>query len=159
MSRWTVADVMTSKVVSVHEDTPFREIVDVLDEHDVSAVPVIDGGRLVVGVVSEADLLPKMELAGDMTGPRLFDGRRLRTAREKAGGEVARDLMTAPAITALRSTPAVTAARRMAEAGVKRLPVTNLAGRLVGIVSRHDLLKVLQHTDDENVPEPTGGSE
>jgi CBS domain-containing protein len=138
---------MTRDVISVAEDTPFRQIVDVLEKYNVSAVPVVDGGRLVVGVVSEADLLPKMELAGDTTGPRLFEGRKVRRAREKAGGEVARELMTKPAVTALDVTPVVVAARRMEDAGVKRLPVVNLAGRLIGIVSRHDLLKVFLRTD------------
>jgi CBS domain-containing protein len=147
MSRWKVADVMTRDVISVADNTPFREIVKVLEEQNVSAVPVVDGGGLVVGVVSEADLLPKMELAGDIAGPRLFEGRKVRRAREKAGGEIARELMTAPAITALDVTPVVVAAKRMEDAGVKRLPVVNLAGRLIGIVSRHDLLKVFLRSD------------
>jgi CBS domain-containing protein len=149
MSRRQVADVMTREVISVAEDTPFRQIVDVLEKYNVSAVPVVDGGGLVVGVVSEADLLPKMELAGDTTGLRLFEGRKVRRAREKAGGEIARELMTAPAVTALEVTPVVVAAKRMEDAGVKRLPVVNLAGRLIGIVSRHDLLKVFLRTDAE----------
>jgi CBS domain-containing protein len=149
MSRRQVADVMTRDVISVAEDTPFRQIVGVLEKYNVSAVPVVDGDGLVVGVVSEADLLPKMELAGDTTGPRLFEGRKVRWAREKAGGEIARELMTAPAITALDLTPVVVAAKRMEDAAVKRLPVVNLAGRLIGIVSRHDLLKVFLRTDAE----------
>lgn len=149
MSRRQVADVMTRDVISVAEDTPFRQIVDVLEKYNVSAVPVVDGGGLVVGVVSEADLLPKMELAGETTGPRLFEGRKVRRAREKAGGEIARELMTAPAVTALDVTPVVVAAKRMEDAAVKRLPVVNLAGRLIGIVSRHDLLKVFLRTDAE----------
>jgi CBS domain-containing protein len=149
MSRRQVADVMTRNVISVAEDTPFRQIVDVLEKYNVSAVPVVDGGGLVIGVVSEADLLPKMELAGDTAGPRLFEGRKVRRAREKAGGEIARELMTAPAIIALDVTPVVVAAKRMEDAGVKRLPVVNLAGRLIGIVSRHDLLKVFLRTDAE----------
>jgi CBS domain-containing protein len=149
MSRWSVADVMTTDVASVYEDTPFREIVDVLEERNVSAVPVVDADKRIVGVVSEADLLVKMELAGDTPGVRLLEGRRMRRAREKAGGEVARDVMTTPAVTALETTPVVTAARRMKDAGVKRLPVVDLVGRVVGIVSRHDLLKVFLRTDAE----------
>jgi CBS domain-containing protein len=147
MSRCKVGDVMTIDVVSVREDAPFREIVDLLETRRVSALPVVNQARMVVGVVSEADLLRKMEFAGVPARPRLFEGRRARVAREKAAGRVARELMSAPAVTIMAHTSVVEAARQMESAGVKRLPVVNLAGRLVGIVSRGDLLDVFQRSD------------
>jgi CBS domain-containing protein len=147
MTRRMVGDVMTTHVVSVREDATFREIVDLLENRGISAVPVVDWANLVVGVVSEADLLPKMEYAGDGIRRRLFEGQRIREAREKAAGDLAQDLMTKPAVTVLPETPVVNAAKLMVAVGVKRLPVVNLAGRLVGIVSRHDLLKVFLRTD------------
>jgi CBS-domain-containing membrane protein len=147
MTKRTVGEVMTTDVVSVREDATFREIVDLLETRGISAVPVVDWANMVVGVVSEADLLPKMEYAGREVRRRLFEGHRVREAREKAAGDLARDLMTRPAMTVLPETTVVHAARLMDSAGVKRLPVVSLAGRLIGIVSRRDLLKVFLRTD------------
>lgn len=149
MKSWLVRDVMTADVATVAEQTPYREIVDVLTARRVSAVPVIDAFRHVVGVVSEADLMSKVEFTGEEHVRRFFQRRRQREARSKAGGEVARDLMTTPAITAMPDTPLATAARRMAESGVKRLPVIDELGRLAGIVTRSDLLRVYQRPDGE----------
>jgi CBS-domain-containing membrane protein len=147
MTKRTVGDVMTTDVVSVREDATFREIVEMLEARGISAVPVVDWANLVVGVVSEADLLPKVEYAGGDVRRRLFEGHRVRDAREKAAGDLAQDLMSKPAMTVMPETSVVHAARLMDSAGVKRLPVVNLAGRLIGIVSRRDLLKVFLRTD------------
>lgn len=147
MTKRTVGEVMTTDVVSVHEDATFREIVDLLETHHISAVPVIDWSNMVIGVVSEADLLPKMEYAGGGVGRRPFEGHRVREAREKAAGDLAEDLMSKPAVTVMPETTVVNAAKLMDSVGVKRLPVVNPAGRLIGIVSRHDLLKVFLRID------------
>src|SRR5690242_2816340 len=82
MMNWTVDDVMTTAVVSVDRAASYRDVVDLLVEHHFSAVPVIDTAGRVVGVVSEADLLRKIEYAG-AEEPRLFDSRR-RGERRKA---------------------------------------------------------------------------
>ncbi|MEV0718008.1 CBS domain-containing protein [Asanoa sp. NPDC050611] len=149
MRTWQVGDVMTTDVATVDEAAPYREIVDVMTARRVSAVPVVDDFRRVLGVISEADLLHKVELIGTPHGPRLFEGRRRHATRVKADASVARDLMTAPAITTMDGTTVVEAAKTMNRAGVKRLPVIDDLGRLVGIVSRGDLLKVhLRHDDD-----------
>jgi CBS-domain-containing membrane protein len=140
---------MTADVATVSEETPFREIVRLIEERRVSGVPVIDRRNMVLGVVSEADLLPKMEYAGRPRRSRLFESRRTRVAREKSSGDVARDLMSAPAVTVMKHTSVAEAARRMDESGVKRLPVVNLAGRLVGVVTRSDLLLVFRQSDAE----------
>jgi CBS-domain-containing membrane protein len=149
MRTWQVGDVMTTDVATVDEATPYRRIVDVLAARHVSAVPVVDDLRRVLGVISEADLLHKVELIGKPHEPRLFEGRRRHAARVKADANEARDLMTAPAVTTTENTTLVEAARKMDREGVKRLPVIDDLGRLVGIVSRGDLLKVhLRHDDD-----------
>jgi CBS-domain-containing membrane protein len=155
MRMWRVEDVMTVDVVSVTEDTPYRVIVDTLTGNNVSAVPVVDEFRNVTGVVSEADLLHKVEMAGDDSEPRIFAGRRRRSARAKAAGGVARDLMSAPAISVRPGTPVGAAAKLMEDERVKRLPVTDSAGQLVGIVSRADLLKVYLRSDDDILREVT----
>jgi CBS domain-containing protein len=148
MTMWTVDDVMTKAVVSVRPATSYREMVDLLIGHRFSAVPVVDEYQHVTGVVSEADLLRKIEYAGDEQ-PRLFEGRRRRGERAKARAGTAADLMSSPPVVVLSETPIAAAARVMDAENVKRLPVVDDFGRLVGIVSRGDLLKVHLRPDDE----------
>ncbi|MEV0895439.1 CBS domain-containing protein [Actinoplanes sp. NPDC049802] len=148
MRTWSVGDVMTQAVVSVKEDASYREVVDVLVSHRFSAVPVVDPSLRVLGVVSEADLLRKIEYNGDEK-PRMFEGRRRRGERSKAHGRTAAELMSAPAVVASADTPLTAAARLMDGEAVKRLPVVDEKGRLIGIVSRGDLLKVHLRPDDE----------
>lgn len=156
--RTKVQDVMTTDVASVHADTPFKDIAEVLIARAVSAVPVVDGDGRVLGVVSEADLLRKEEFREQYyhEGYRPPLRARLRArlgqqggVRTKAAGETAADLMTSPAVTATPDTTTVAAARLMDEHGVKRLPVVDSDGRLRGVVSRHDLLKTFVRPDGE----------
>src|SRR5690606_23872858 len=118
MRTWRVSDVMTVDVVTVREDTPYRDIVDTLHEHRVSAAPVVDAGGQVVGVVSEADLLHKIEHVGEEHERRIFVSRRYKEAQAKAHGVTARDLMSAPAVTIAPDTPLIAAAKRLDEAKV-----------------------------------------
>ena len=147
MRTWQVGDVMTREVATVGAETPYRDIVDVLVRRGISAVPVVDGFRRVLGVVSEADLLHKVERAGNPDERRVFEGRRRRVAREKADALVAKELMTAPAVTTYPESPLPAAARLMDREVVKRLPVLDDLGRLVGIVTRGDLLRVHLRSD------------
>jgi CBS domain-containing protein len=142
-----VRDVMTTGVVTVEPWTPFREIVTRLAEHRISAAPVADAEGNVLGVVTEADLLLKQEHADLEFNLPLAWNRRRRLEREKAAAVVAGELMTTPAVTVPPTATVTEAARRMHTAGVKRLPVVNEAGRLAGIVSRADLLKVFIRSD------------
>lgn len=144
-----VKDVMTPEVVVVAPECGFKHIVDVLADFRVSAVPVVDDDA-VIGVVSEADLLHKVEFAGAPGSTRRFERRARRTAREKAAGETARDLMTAPVITVGPDATLAAAARLMEQHRVKRLPVVEQStGRLVGIVARRDLLRRYLRPDAE----------
>jgi CBS-domain-containing membrane protein len=113
----------------------------------VSAVPVVNDLNYVVGVVSEADLLHKVEFSGAPVAARLFERRRSRTAREKASGDDAYSIMTAPAVTTTPDKKVVDAARVMDARQVKRLPVVDEQGRLIGIVSRRDLLRTFLQPD------------
>jgi CBS domain-containing protein len=109
---------------------------------------VLDEGGRVVGVVSEADLLLKEEFPEGPAGGRLFQGRH-RMERAKAAGDTAVELMTAPAITIGPDATVAEAARMLQRHQIKRLPVVDPAGPLLGIVSRADLLKVFLRGDDE----------
>jgi CBS domain-containing protein len=142
-----VKDLMTTQVVTVGPATPFKEIVARLAEHRVSAVPVVDDARLVLGVVSEADLLLKEEFPEPDQDIPLFWTKRRRLERDKAAGSTARDLMSVVLVSISPDATVAEAARRMHRAQVKRLPVVGEGGRLVGIVSRSDLLKVFNRTD------------
>lgn len=146
-SPYTVSDVMTHTVVAVGREAPFKEMVELFDQWKVSALPVLEGEGRVVGVVSEADLLPKEEFRsvdddwpGDLAGL---------AERAKAGGTTAGDLMSTPAITVHADATLAEAARIMARRHVKRLPVVDGVGLLQGVVSRGDLLKVFLRSDDE----------
>jgi CBS domain-containing protein len=145
-----VSDVMTHTVAAVGRGATFKEIVRMMQEWKVSALPVLEGEGRVVGVVSEADLLPKEEFR-DSDPDRYTQLRRL-SDLAKAGAVTAGELMTAPAVTTRASTTLAQAARTMAHARVKRLPVVDDRGMLVGIVSRADLLKVFLR-DDEDLTE------
>ncbi|WP_405577184.1 CBS domain-containing protein [Streptomyces sp. NBC_01092] len=142
-----VCDVMTRDVAAVGRDAAFKDIVLTMQDRNVSALPVVDGGGRVLGVVSEADLLPKEEFR-DSDPDRYTQLRRL-SDLEKAGSVTAGELMTSPALTVTSDTTLAQAARTMARAKVKRLPVVNASGRLEGIVSRADLLKVFLRGDEE----------
>ena len=141
MRYWRVDDVMTRDVVSVRPETPCRAVADLMIEHRVSGIPVVDYFGHVLGVVSEADLLPKVETARER--PSLFGRRSYRRDRRKAAGRTASEVMTSPAVAVMPSLSVPVAVRRMRLAGVKRLPVEDSLGRLVGIVSRGDLLRGL----------------
>ncbi len=142
--KWTVADVMTRNVVVVGPDTDFKTCVRRMQEHKVSALPVVDQDRKLVGIVSEADLLAKERRRGER--------RRLLSATSEedgqAAGRTAGQVMTSPAICISPDASIPQAARLMYREAVKRLPVVDAGGVVVGIVSRADLLKTYVRSDD-----------
>ncbi|MCX5098272.1 CBS domain-containing protein [Streptomyces sp. NBC_00439] len=145
-TRYTVNDVMTETVVTVTPDTEFKEIADAMERWKVTAVPVVEDKGSVVGVVSEADLLPKEEFHEHPPG--MIDQMRRLGDTAKAGSVRAEELMTSPAITIEPGASLPQAARLMTDRRIKRLPVVDADGRLKGIVSRADLLKIFLRPDD-----------
>ncbi|MET9348973.1 CBS domain-containing protein [Streptomyces termitum] len=127
MRHRSVADLMTPTAVSVQRGTSFKEIARLLDEYGITAVPVVDEENRPVGVVSEADLL------------------RRHTAKD--GPSTAEAMMSSPVRTARPSWTAVEAARMMERHRVKRLPVVDAEGRLIGVLSRSDLLQLFLRRD------------
>ncbi len=143
----TVRDVMTRRVVAVRKDASFKEMAAMLRSSRISAFPVVDEAGRVIGVVSEADMLVKEAVQAQ--GTSLIAALRHIREEDKAAGITAGDLMTAPAVTIGPDAPVQEAARRMYDRRVKRLPVVNQAGKLVGIVSRADVLSVYSRPDAE----------
>ncbi|TMR35819.1 CBS domain-containing protein [Nonomuraea zeae] len=154
--RSTVQDVMTTDVAAVNQTASFHTVAELLISKGVSGMPVLDDDNHVIGIVSEADLLAKEEFKeryyGDDYRPPLRARIRHTAGSEGSGfrkslGETAGDLMTSPAHVTDANAPVVTAARLMDRYGVKRLPVVDPDGRLIGIVSRRDLIKVFLRPD------------
>lgn len=140
---------MTSPVETVGPTATFRAIAGRLLARAISAVPVVDEQGRVLGIVSEADLLPKEDREALEAGHGLMEGPRSRRARARAAAGTAAELMTSPAVTIGPDAPLAEAARLMRRRDVKRLPVVDEEGGLVGIVSRGDLLRVFARGDEE----------
>ncbi len=138
---------MTRPVVKAPRDLPFKELVELLTEHDVTAVPVVDRAGHPVGVVSEADLLHKSAGEADPSG-RLPVPHLEAWERAKARGARAEELMSSPVVCARPEWSVVEAARVMSDRRIKRLPVVDETDALLGIVSRGDLLRVFLRRDD-----------
>jgi len=141
-----VGDVMTHNVVSVRGHAEFKEIVHVMRERRFSAFPVLGTQDEVVGVVSEDDLLVKEAFRGPGAEPGFLVRR---ADRAKSAGLTAAELMTKPAITIEPTATVAEAAHKMHAKHVKRLPVVTDDGKLVGIVSRTDLLGVYDRPDSD----------
>ncbi|MFC8340527.1 CBS domain-containing protein [Streptomyces rubiginosohelvolus] len=144
----TVSDVMSHAPVAVGSHASYRQVVELMAESKVSALPVLAGEGRVVGVVSEADLLHKEAFRG--SGPPA--AAQLDEAF-KSAAVLVEDLMSSPAVTVHADAPLAEAARIMARKHVKRLPVVNSEGMLEGVVSRGDLLKVFLRPDEDLLAE------
>ncbi|MFF1650669.1 CBS domain-containing protein [Streptomyces sp. NPDC058240] len=139
MKHIKVGDLMTDDVVSVVPLTSFKEVAKLLAQHDISGLPVLDDEDRVVGVVSESDLL-SLQAAGHPDAG----------ATAPSGAEfTAAEIMSTPAVTVHAVESAPEAARLMTRSGVERLPVVDDESRLVGIVTRRDLLRLFLRPDAE----------
>jgi CBS domain-containing protein len=144
-----IAEVMVREVVTAALDTPVKDVVELLVTHSISAVPVVNRGGAVLGVVSEADLLCRREHEDqDGSTAPWYAGARTRDHYHRAAGLTAAEVMTAPARTIGPDATLPDAARVLAGAGVRRLFVV-ADGRLVGVVARRDLLRGLLRDDSD----------
>jgi CBS-domain-containing membrane protein len=144
----SVQEVMTRDVVTVSPSTPFKRVVQLLHDHRISAVPVVDADGCMLGIVSEADLVLKEERRPSEAAP-LFGRASRRRLRAKGAGTLATHCMTAPAVTVAPSASLGAVARLLHRRGIRHLPVVDRDGRLVGIVTRRDLLTVFLRRDEE----------
>ncbi|NGN62468.1 CBS domain-containing protein [Streptomyces sp. A7024] len=153
MKHRKIGNVMTSDVVTVQLSTPFKEVARLLQSHGISGLPVVDDDEQVLGVISETDLMLRQAEQPDPYAPprrrlpRITS--RARRAYGKARAQTAEQLMSKPAITVRPGDTVTQAARTMTEHGVERLPVVDEESRLIGIVTRRDLLQVFVRPDEE----------
>lgn len=129
MKRRQVGSVMTGDVVRVRSGTSAQEMVRLLAEYDISGLPVVDGDDKVIGVVSATDLEP--------------EGRRTGSGANPDAGQ----LMSVPARTVRADDSVVRAARLMSTSGIERLPVVDEEARLVGMITRRDVLQIFARPD------------
>jgi len=141
--------VMTRDVLTVAPETPLKEVAGLLTRNHVSGAPVVDEEGAVLGVVSEADILRKVEGFSPEVGGRLaWVLRRLDGELEKICARTAGEAMTTPPLTVRPTQQVSEAARLMADHRINRLPVMS-RGKLVGIISRADVLRAFERSDDE----------
>ncbi len=138
-------DIMTREVVAASPDTPVRDVAKLMIDHHISGVPVIDAGKL-VGIISENDLLRRIELGTEKTRSRwlqLFTSDDTLLAEYvHARGRQARDVMSMDVVTVPPDAPVATIAEIMESRHIKRIPVVE-GGKVVGIVSRANLVQAL----------------
>ncbi|MFD7815488.1 CBS domain-containing protein [Streptomyces sp. NPDC059785] len=149
-----VGSVMKTDVVRAQYGTPFKEVARLLAGHRISGLPVVDEDDKVIGVISETDLMVRQAQIPDPCEPKrrsrlaeLTRGAKKQAAKGKA--RTAGQLMTEPPVTVHADNTIVEAARVMARRRVERLPVLDEEDRLVGIVTRRDLLQVFLRPDSE----------
>ena len=152
-----VAELMTTKIVAVRPDTPVKSIAPLLFAHGISAVPVVNADGVPIGMISEGDLMPRNESERDQRRDwwlrMLSEGEKLSPdflQHIEDDKRVARDIMVTPIITIADTADVVEAAELLSEKRIKRLPVLR-DGRIVGIVSRADLVRTVARP---NKPEP-----
>jgi CBS domain-containing protein len=141
-------DVMTREPITVERDAPAVDVARILERRHISGVPVVDEAGAVVGIVSEADLLVKALAEKDLRHSIDILTSRSWEERRRYEGQIAADLMTPNPVTATDDTPITELARIMLRRDINRIPILR-EGRLVGIVTRNDLLRVFERTDAE----------
>jgi CBS domain-containing protein len=147
MPQWQVRDVMTTEVITVADDASVAEIVAVLTDRQITAVPIVDRFDVILGVVSWTDLRKKIDIDAPEGDPRAGSWQRWAPAQARWPEGTAVEVMSGPALTIGADASLPAAARVMYRRGVGRLLVVDRDGRLRGIVTRSDLLKVHSRLD------------
>jgi CBS domain-containing membrane protein len=139
-----VRDAMTGDVVSVSKYDDISKVVRILAERNISGLPVIDNEYHVVGIISEADVVSMVGEARDHTFKDLVRRALGHHLPERKQGHMVGDIMNSPAVTIAPDVEISEAVRLMDERRIRRLPVVDRDKRLIGILSRADILKTIQ---------------
>lgn len=138
------ADIMSSRVVTIAEGATVNEAAELMLKHRISGLPVVDCSGKLVGIISEGDLLRRVEVGTERTQPwwreLLRSRRRLAAQYVKSHAHTVRDIMTRNVITAAPDTPISEIARLLETQTIKRVPITD-GDELVGIVSRANVIQ------------------
>lgn len=159
-SRATVGQVMTKAVVSVAPEASLAEVVRLLLDQDYfKALPVIDANRRVVGIITDGDLLNRGDVPHRLGVLETLDRESLHLLMDELhhNAKKAADVMTHPPVTVRRETHVRDAAKMMVERGLKRMPVVDAEGRLVGMLGRLDVLKLVASTPPSRQRGSSGG--
>jgi len=141
--RVSVRDAMTRDAIKIREDADINEVANLLSEHRISGLPVVDGENRVIGVITEADVL---SMAGMRKGHAFKDIIRHILGEPlpgKKGNKSLRDVMSSPAITIGPDADIREAALALDEKRIKRLPVVDEQGKLIGVISRADIVRII----------------
>ena len=144
--RVSVRDVMTVNVIKVRADAGISEVTNLLSEHRISGLPVVDEDDRVIGVITEADVL---SMAGMRTGHAFKDIIRHILGEPLPGNRQSRSLrevMSSPAITTGPDADIREVALMLDEKRIKRLPVVDGQGKLIGVISRADIVRTIGAT-------------
>ncbi len=153
-------DVMVRDVITVHPDTDVTEAIKLLSEHDVSALPVVDAHAHLLGIISEADLIHRVEIGTEKHRPWWLEAvtgaSTLAEDFAKSHGKKVEELMTTDVVSASEDTPLSEIAALLERKRIKRVPITR-RGKLVGVVSRSNLIQALASAIGQG--EETGGDD
>lgn len=142
-----VKDLMTEKVITVNEDMTLDKVAEILSENRISGVPVVDQENRVIGLITEADIISQTETVKTNAFKELLRHLLGEPVPRRSGKSLSelkvKDVMTSPPLTASPDMDIREVARILDEKRIKRLPVVDKEGRLIGIISRQDIVRFL----------------
>lgn len=155
-----VSEAMTREVIAVTPDLSLAQAWDRMREKNLKALPVVDPQNVVIGMLTDEDILTRAGLGQRLAVAQRLDADLLSQELQRlaASGLRVADIMTKPPLTTIPTESLAVAAARMASAGIKRLPVVDASGKLVGVIARVDLLQQVAdaHTKLGRKPAPVG---
>ena len=155
-----VSEVMTRKVITLKDTMPVAEAWEIMLKHLLKALPVLNAGGDVVGVLTDEDLVERAGIQQRLSVAERLDEQMLQSELESLRASLLKvaDVMTSPATTILSNESLGVAAARMAEHRIKRLPVLDESGKLIGVLSRVDVLKqvISEEARKRNAKAPSG---
>jgi CBS domain-containing protein len=142
-ARIAVKDVMTSNVICVRKYDDISQVIQTVSELNIGGLPVVDDDRRVVGIISEADILSAMGIEKEQTFRDTLKHLLGDTLPERKLGDIVGDIMTSPVVTVRSDEDISVAAQAMHEKRIRRIPVVDAENRLMGIVSRRDIVRAI----------------